>query len=386
MTVTNQFAAHVGLDWADKKHDVCVQFKNGERVFDVIEHTAEALDAWLTELHQKVKGRIAIALELKKGPVVYALQKYPFITVFPVHALSLARYPQKIKAIEPDNADIRLLQQLVEQRRQLVEDKRRFVNRIINTLKQYYPQPLEWFSHRGSLLLCELIIRWPSLQQLKRARRDTIRNFLNAKGGRAMALTEQRVASIDNAIPLTTDPSVIEANALMAAALATQIKVVSEIIKTYDERIETLFDTLPDAGLFKSLPGMGPCMGPRMLAALGDNRDRFNSAEEIQNYAGIAPVTERSGQKSWVHWRWQCAKFVRQTFVEWAAKTVNSSYWAKLYYQGLREKGKSHQSAIRALAFKWIRIIYRCWKARTCYDEAKYLLALEARHSPLLKP
>jgi transposase len=298
----------------------------------------------------------------------------------------MLRYPQKIKAIEPDNADIRLLQQLVEQRRQLVEDKRRFVNRIINTLKQYYPQPLEWFSHRGSLLLCELIIRWPSLQQLKRARRDTIRNFLNAKGGRAMALTEQRVASIDNAIPLTTDPSVIEANALMATALATQIKVVSEIIKTYDERIETLFDTLPDAGLFKSLPGMGPCMGPRMLAALGDNRDRFNSAEEIQNYAGIAPVTERSGQKSWVHWRWQCAKFVRQTFVEWAAKTVNSSYWARLYYQGQREKGKSHQSAIRALAFKWIRIIYRCWKTRTRYDEAKYLLALEARNSPLLKP
>jgi hypothetical protein len=74
MTATNQFAAHVGLDWADKKHDVCVQFKNGERVFHVIEHTAEALDVWLTELHQKVKGRIAIALELKKGPVVYALQ------------------------------------------------------------------------------------------------------------------------------------------------------------------------------------------------------------------------------------------------------------------------------------------------------------------------
>jgi hypothetical protein len=110
-------------------------------------------------------------------------------------------------------------------------------------------------------------MRWPSLQQLKRARRDTIRNFLNAKGPRK-ALTEQRVVSIDNSIPLTTDPSVIEANALMATALATQIKVVSEIIKTYDERIETLFDSLPDAGLFKSLPGMGPCMGPRMLLHL----------------------------------------------------------------------------------------------------------------------
>jgi hypothetical protein len=93
------------------------------------------------------------------------------------------------------------------------------------------------------------------------SQRETIRNFLNAKGGRAIALTEQRVASIDNAIPLTTDPSVIEANALMATALVTQIKVVSEIIKTYDERIEALFDTLPDAGLFKSLPH-GAVYGP----------------------------------------------------------------------------------------------------------------------------
>ncbi len=74
MTAKDQFAAHVGLDWADKKHDVCVQFKNGDRIFHVIEHTPEALDIWLNELHQRAKGRIAIAVELKKGPVVYALQ------------------------------------------------------------------------------------------------------------------------------------------------------------------------------------------------------------------------------------------------------------------------------------------------------------------------
>lgn len=102
-------------------------------------------------------------------------------------------------------------------------------------------------------------------------------------------------------------------------------------------------ETLP-----KHNPGMGPWMGPRMLAALGDNRDRFNSAEEIQNYAGIAPVTERSSQKSWVHWRWQCARFVSQTFVEWAARTVNSSYWPDFITRA-SEKKKSHQSAIRTL-------------------------------------
>lgn len=54
MSAKDQFAAHVGLDWANKKHDVCVKFKNGDRIFHVIEHTPEALDTWLkrgSELH-----------------------------------------------------------------------------------------------------------------------------------------------------------------------------------------------------------------------------------------------------------------------------------------------------------------------------------------------
>jgi len=90
---------------------------------------------------------------------------------------------------------------------------------------------------------------------------------MNVKGGPAVAYTEQRVASIARAIPLTTDKCVIEANVFMATALASQIKRVGELIRIYDERIESLFDTFPDAQLFKSLPGMGPCMGPRMLSA-----------------------------------------------------------------------------------------------------------------------
>lgn len=65
-------------------------------------------------------------------------------------------------------------------------------------------------------------------------------------------------------------------------------------------------------------------------------------------------VTERSGKKSWVHWRWQCSSFLRQTFVEWAAQTINKSFWAGAYYYQQREKGCTYQAAVRALAFKWI--------------------------------
>jgi hypothetical protein len=76
---------------------------------------------------------------------------------------------------------------------------------------------------------------------------------------------------------------------------------------------------------------------------------------------------------------------LRQTFVEWAGQTINKSFWAGAYYRQQREKGSSHSVAVRALAFKWIRILYRCWKTRTPYNESRYLNALRKRRSPLLK-
>lgn len=105
----------------------------------------------------------------------------------------------------------------------------------------------------------------------------------------------------------------------------------------------------------------------------------------MQKYAGVAPVTERSGNKHWVHWRWACPTFLRQTFVEWSQETVARSFWARAFYQRQRDKGATHNAAIRALAFKWIRILFRCWIDRAPYDESRYLLALQKRHAPLLK-
>jgi len=102
-------------------------------------------------------------------------------------------------------------------------------------------------------------------------------------------------------------------------------------------------------------------------------------------YAGVAPVIEQSGKQSWTHWRYSCPKFLRQSFVEWAGQSVRYSYWARAYYEQQISKGKPHNAAIRSLAFKWIRIVFRCWKNNTAYDEATYLNALKKRGSPLLK-
>ena len=123
----------------------------------------------------------------------------------------------------------------------------------------------------------------------------------------------------------------------------------------------------------------------RLLAAFGENRERFADAAAVQKFAGIAPVTERSGNKHWVHWRWACPKFLRQSFVEWTAETLTRSFWARAFYDSHRARGSSHNAALRALAFKWIRVLFRCWVDRTPYDESRYLSALQKRRSPLLK-
>ena len=201
---------------------------------------------------------------------------------------------------------------------------------------------------------------------------------------RHVNVIDERIQAIKVARPLTQDVAVITAYRLQALVLVDQLRVTLKAIDRFDAQIAEIAPTLPDYALFKSLPGAGTHLTPRLLVAFGEQRERFATAAEIQKYSGVAPVTERSGNKCWIHWRWQCPTFLRQTFVEWAAQTINKSFWAGAFYRQQRDKGSSHQAAVRALAFKWLRILYRCWQTRTPYDESTYLNALKTRGSPLL--
>jgi hypothetical protein len=87
----------------------------------------------------------------------------------------------------------------------------------------------------------------------------------------------------------------------------------------------------------------------------------------------------------WTHWRYSCPTFLRQTFVESAGYSIRYSFWANVYYEQQKSKGKPHNSIIRSLAFKWIGIVFRCWKTNTPYDESKYLAALKRRGGPQVK-
>ena len=109
-----------------------------------------------------------------------------------------------------------------------------------------------------------------------------------------------------------------------------------------------------------------------------------SNAVAIQQYSGIAPVTEKSGKNQhWVHRRYSRPHFVHQSFFEYAGQSALHCPWAKLFLKEKIARGKSHSSAVRSLAFKWQRIMFVCWRDRAPYDEATYLAALTRRGSPL---
>jgi transposase len=157
-------------------------------------------------------------------------------------------------------------------------------------------------------------------------------------------------------------------------------------IAEFDRQIEAIYEVHPDRFIMASLPGAGPALEPRLIAALGTNRDRFESASGMACCFGIAPVTESSGKSRWVHWRWACSKFVRQTLHEWANCSIRSCGWAREHYDKQRGRGKGHHASVRSVAFKWIRILFRCWRDRVAYCEERYLKALRKHGAAPVTP
>ena len=413
MPSTSSYAALIGIDWADKTHAVCMITK-GQNTPEhtTLTHSPDAIATWAQNIRTRFAGKkVAVALEQRKGPLIYALLKYDHLVLFPLHPNTLAGYRKtwttsgakddpkdayllaellqkhgdRLNAWKPETTKIRALSQMVEMRRKLAGDKVRITNRITAALKAYFPLPLDLFTERDTQIFCDFIEKWPTLKDLKRARKDTLMRFFHEHNARYERINLKRVDTIRSAQPLTDDPAIIEPFALLVKQLLAQLKTLMININAFDQAISAIYEKQPDNHIFDALPGAGKAFAPRLMAAFGQDRSRYQEANDLLQYAGIAPVTVRSGDYCWVHWRYACPVFLRQTFVEWAAHSIKYSFWANAYYQIQKDRGKSHHKAVRALAFKWIRILFRCWKDRTPYDESRYLMALQNRGSTLLK-
>jgi transposase len=296
----------------------------------------------------------------------------------------LQSHSDQLRRWQPEDPATARLQQLVAHRRAVVDERTALTNRLQALLKGYFPQ---------ALILCgddlwrplalAFLRRWPSLQSLRKVRPETLRSFYYLHGSRSAKLIEQRLRVMERAIALTEDPAVVECLSLRVGLVVRQLAALLPVIAQYDRAIAQGFAQHPDAPIFASLPGAGPVLAPRLLAALGHQRERYPTAAALQCATAVAPVTRQSGGKRNVSRRRHGALFLRQSFHEWARESVRHSPWAKAYYQQQRSKGCPHHAAVRSLAYKWQRVIWRCWSDRKPYCEQTYLAVLQRARSPL---
>jgi len=409
----SEFAAFVALDWADRKHCwALLPSVGGETEKGELDNTPEAIAQWAATLAERFGGRrVAVAVEQKRGAVVHMLRRHSHLVLFTVrpgmsasfrHAFYpsgaksdpgdtallldlLIHHRERLQRYEPDDEKTQLLALLAEERRKTIGEKTRIVLQLTDCLKQYFPQIPRWFHSVDSPLVADLIEKWPELAKLQGANPAKLAKFLREHNGRKEERIHERVQQILAAVAATSDPVVIEACSRRALGLLKHLRIFWTEIAELEKRIAELVADHPDTPIFRSLPGAGAATVPRLIAALGTRRERFETAYQLQCYSGIAPVEQASGKTRAVHFRRACPKFLRQTFQEFAGQSIPHSQWAKAFYRSQVARGVAHHAAVRALAYKWIRIIFRCWKDRQSYDEQRYLES-SRRRSALLGP
>jgi transposase len=409
---TVHISAYVGFDWADQKHVLKIQGADSDEIeAKELEQRPEVLAEWVGKMRERYsEGKIAIAIEQSRGAVVYHLMQYDFLELYPINPKTLAKYREAFNVNKassdssdadlllelvrlhrgrlhpwiPDDTQSRLLRMLVENRRKLVNTVTEQTNRLTSLLKNYYPQALELAGCLSTEKACEFLSKWPTLELLKSADSTQLRDFYRRHGSAGKGGMDKLFKIISAAKPLTTDEAITEMSVMMVKAIVRQLRGLRESLKEFEERIQELFAEHPYGETFGSFPAAGKALAPRLTAAFGTNLDRFCSASEVQQFSGTAPVTEQSGKSKWVHRRYASPKFLKQTFHEFAGHSIRESVWANAFYRQQRDRGKGHHAAVRALAFKWTRILYRCWQDNQPYDEQVYLDALARRGSPLV--
>jgi len=413
MNTPHLFDLVIGLDRSDTKADLhLINTRTGQRRSATIDTAPEALWEWLLELRQQhPQARVALCLEQPAVHLIAFLEAYEWICLYPINPISLQKFREafvtsrakddakdalylaelllthhdKLKPWAPEDSQTRAVQQRVFHRRAVVDERTRLTNRLQALLKQYFPQ---------ALLLCgedlwrplatRFLLKWPSLQALQKARTATLQQFYYLNGSRSAKLLEQRLALVEKAVPVTDETALIGSFVLRVQLICRQLQLVQQTLHQYEKQIAQTFAHHPDHLIFASFPGAGPVLGPRLLCSLGSQRERFENAANLQHYTGVAPVTKQSGGKCHVHRRYLCPKFHRQSFHEYAKESVLWSRWAAAYYLQQRTKGAHHHTADRALAFKWQRILWRCWQDHKPYEENIYEAALRKANSPLV--
>ena len=391
-------AYFAALDWATDHHDVVVVDERGAIVLqERIEHSAEG---W-QKLRQRLESfgpALPMAVETNHGLAVEQLLEMG-CTVYPVQPKKAVAYrerkaPSGVKndvldawsladalrvdghtwrALQPEDPLVLELRLLCRDEVALIEQRTALVNQLQAALREYYPAALEAFEDWTKPCAWALIENFPTPEILERAGKRRWEKFLHTHRLWRPQLLEHRLEIFARARALSGQPAVSAAKSRLALACVKMLRTLESQLDAYRAAIEALFAQHPDSGMFGSLPGAGRKLAPQLLAALGSERERFGDAQALQCYAGSAPVCFQTGKIRHVYIRRACSRPLRRTVHLWADLSRKKCAWAQAYYQAHRAKGQSHATAVRCLGQRWLKILWKMWQTRTCYDESLHL-------------
>lgn len=386
-----------GFDWASDHHDIIIVDAEGTLVADFkIEHTAAGWRLWKEKIAAMPK--LAVAIETSFGMVVEQLIDSG-VAVYPVNPMSARRYRERRhpsgtktdrhdawaladalrtdghawRALGPKDSIIEELRILCRDEVALIEERTALINQLRQALREYYPTALEAFDDWTSPCSWAFVERFPTAEALLKAGKRRWQTFLHTHRLARPQTYERRLDNFAKAGEWHVNDGVVKAKSLYAMARVRQLRALQSQLDAYRRRIEELFSSHPDSGLFGSLPGAGPKLAPRLLSEVGSDRALYRDAQGLQCVGGTAPVSFQSGKIKKAQMRRACNRNLRHSLYLFAQKSTQTCTWAKTYYESLREKGKSHAVALRCLGQRWVKIIWKMWQTRTAYDPELHL-------------
>jgi transposase len=397
---------YVGLDWADTHHDVEVLDEAGKRVG--ARRFAHS-HAGLNELKAFLLGnaaspdQLACIVETTHGLLITFLLEAGF-PVYPVNpkmanqlrkvagaktdridAHLLAKLGRldlaELRRLAPDSPTVQELKTLTRDQDALIQTQTRLVNQLTACLKEYYPAALHLFAKVQQRSTLVFLQTYPTPQAAQAASLAEITATLRAGKHTNPTKAARKIVEDLHRPHLVATELVVRAKSRLLLSLVKQLLVVIQEIASYDRAIKPLFLTHKDQELWRSLPGAGKRLAPRLLAEWGDDRSRYADAASVQALAGTAPVPFASGNYAKAHKRFACVKPLRNALHQFAWQSTGQEAWALAYYQRKRAEGKTHSVAVRALANVWVRILYRMWVNKTSYQTATFEAARLA-HAP----
>lgn len=401
----------VGVDWGNVEHAVCVLDDKG-RVKDrrLVAHTEKEL----TELVQRLRrfgppDQTRIAIERPTGLLVDRLVEAGF-QIVPIHPNAVqatrSRYTSargkddrfdayiladmlrtdghRFRVLRGASDQTRALKALVRTRDDLVDMRVRAANQLRALLESYWAGAAALFSDVDALISLAFLKRYPTPESAKGLNEKRLAAFVKKHGYSGRRTPAELLERLRSAPCGENDAHESQAKGRCVLALVETLGALVSQCAALTSQIEAALEQHPDGEMVRSFPHAGQVNAAQILAEIGDDRDRFASAEHLAAEAGVVPVTDSSGKRSHkaarkpggkqpgVYFRRACNKRLRKAITCFADNSRRGSDWAAKIYDSAIARGHSHPHAVRVLARAWIRVLWRCWKDGTPYDANRH--------------